>query len=49
MLKLKKLFIIIFLFITTIIPQEKLSFSALSMQGKTINGQKVELFFSPQG
>ena len=44
MFKLKKLFIIIFLFITTIIPQEKLSFSALSMQGKTINGQKVEIF-----
>ena len=44
MFRLKKLLFIIFLFITSITPQEKLSFSAASIQGKIINGQKVEIF-----
>ena len=44
MFKFKKLLFLIFLFTTSIFSQDKLSFSALSVQGKTINGQKVEIF-----
>ena len=43
---MKAIFIkyIIFLLLSIIIPQNKLLFSASSVQGKTINGTKVEIF-----
>ena len=40
---IKKILIIIFL-LAHIHTKEKLSFSALSVQGTTVNGQKVEIF-----